>query len=121
MGKELLEGGAPSVHIYTLNLETTAMAIVDGLNLAPKAHQQQKDYPWMKGMGNRGSKETTRPIFWAQRARSYVDRTSSWDDFPNGRFGSRESTHLHSCLLSELQLLLQSFLLRRVTLLVLPA
>ena len=28
MGKELLEGGAPSVHIYTLNLETTAMAIV---------------------------------------------------------------------------------------------
>ena len=42
MGKELLEGGAPSVHIYTLNLETTAMAIVDGLNLAPKTHQAQK-------------------------------------------------------------------------------
>jgi methylenetetrahydrofolate reductase (NADPH) len=91
MGKELLEGGAPSVHIYTLNLETTAMAIVDGLNLAPKTHQAQKVYPWIKGQGNRGSQETTRPIFWAQRARSYVDRTSSWDDFPNGRFGSRES------------------------------
>jgi methylenetetrahydrofolate reductase (NADPH) len=91
MGKELLEGGAPSVHIYTLNLETTAMAIGDGLNLAPKTHQAQKVYPWIKGQGNRGSQETTRPIFWAQRARSYVDRTSSWDDFPNGRFGSRES------------------------------
>jgi methylenetetrahydrofolate reductase (NADPH) len=91
MGKELLAGGAPSLHIYTLNLETTAMAIVDGLNLAPKSHQQQKAYPWNKGTGNRGSVETTRPIFWAQRARSYVDRTSSWDDFPNGRFGSRES------------------------------
>jgi methylenetetrahydrofolate reductase (NADPH) len=91
MGKELLEGGAPSVHIYTLNLETTAMAIVDGLNLAPKPHQVQKAYPWSKGTGKRGSVETTRPIFWAQRARSYVDRTSSWDDFPNGRFGSRES------------------------------
>jgi methylenetetrahydrofolate reductase (NADPH) len=91
MGKELLEGGAPSVHIYTLNLETTAMAIVDGLELAPKPHQQQKAYPWMKGSGNRGSVETTRPIFWAQRARSYIDRTSSWDDFPNGRFGNRDS------------------------------
>merc|ERR1711937_1081048 len=91
MGKELLEGGAPSLHIYTLNLETTAMAIVDGLNLAPKTGAMQKAYPWSKGTGKRGSVETTRPIFWAQRARSYVDRTSSWDDFPNGRFGSRES------------------------------
>jgi methylenetetrahydrofolate reductase (NADPH) len=91
MGKELLEGGAPSVHVYTLNLETTAMAIVDGLNLAPKNAVEQKAYPWSRGTGVRGTKETTRPIFWAQRPRSYVDRTSSWDDFPNGRFGSRES------------------------------
>merc|ERR1711937_193989 len=77
--------------IYTLNLETTAMAIFDGLNLAPKPGMQQKAYPWKTGTGNRGNVETTRPIFWAQRPRSYVDRTSSWDDFPNGRFGSRES------------------------------
>jgi methylenetetrahydrofolate reductase (NADPH) len=67
------------------------MAIVDGLNLAPKPGMQQKAYPWKTGTGNRGNVETTRPIFWAQRPRSYVDRTSSWDDFPNGRFGSRES------------------------------
>jgi methylenetetrahydrofolate reductase (NADPH) len=91
MGKELLAGGAPSLHIYTLNLETTAMAIVDGLGLAPKPGMQQKAYPWKMGTGNRGNVEKTRPIFWAQRPRSYVDRTSSWDDFPNGRFGSRES------------------------------
>jgi methylenetetrahydrofolate reductase (NADPH) len=52
---------------------------------------EQKAYPWSRGTGVRGTKETTRPIFWAQRPRSYVDRTSSWDDFPNGRFGSRES------------------------------
>merc|ERR1719321_1722493 len=49
-----------------------------------------RDYPWNRSTGTRGV-ESTRPIFWAQRARSYVDRTAAWDEFPNGRFGSRES------------------------------
>jgi methylenetetrahydrofolate reductase (NADPH) len=90
MGKELLAGGAPSLHVYTLNLETSAMAIVEGLDMVSLI-KPAKTYPWAKGTGKRGEMETTRPIFWAQRARSYVDRTSSWDDFPNGRFGARES------------------------------
>merc|ERR1719463_296723 len=92
MSQRCIELGAPGVHIYTLNLETSATAIVEGLGLLDcgDAAKLNKDYPWNRSTGSR-SVETTRPIFWAQRARSYVDRTSSWDDFPNGRFSSRES------------------------------
>ena len=35
--------------------------------------------------------ETVRPIFWANRTKSYVARTESWDDFPNGRWGDSRS------------------------------
>jgi len=29
-----------------------------------------------------------RPIFWSTRPKSYVYRTSDWDEFPNGRWGN---------------------------------
>jgi len=90
MGRELLEGGAPSVHVYTLNLETTAMAIVNKLGLIDNS-KANKSYAWRRSQGTRGDQEDVRPIFWAQRARSYIERTSTWDDFPNGRFGNRDS------------------------------
>ena len=28
-----------------------------------------------------------RPIFWANRQFSYIERTKDWDEFPNGRWG----------------------------------
>ena len=92
MSKRCIELGAPGVHLYTLNLETSATAIVEELGLLDvgDAAKLAKDYPWNRSTGSRGI-ETTRPIFWAQRQRSYVDRTAAWDEFPNGRFGSRES------------------------------
>jgi len=90
MGRELLEGGAPSVHVYTLNLETTAMAIVQKLGLIDNS-KTNKNYAWRRSQGVRGEQESVRPIFWAQRARSYIERTQAWDDFPNGRFGNRDS------------------------------
>jgi methylenetetrahydrofolate reductase (NADPH) len=88
MGRELIESGCPGVHLYTLNLETSCTEIVKGLGLLRSP--SPKEYPWNKSTGTR-STETTRPIFWAQRSASYVKRTSTWDDFPNGRFGSRDS------------------------------
>merc|ERR1719506_1354279 len=92
MSKKCIELGAPGVHLYTLNLETSATAIVEELGLLDvgDAAKLAKDSPWNRSTGSRGI-ETTRPIFWAQRQRSYVDRTAAWDEFPNGRFGSRES------------------------------
>mmetsp|Transcript_18077 Transcript_18077/g.45303 ORF Transcript_18077/g.45303 Transcript_18077/m.45303 type:complete len:656 (+) Transcript_18077:205-2172(+) len=35
--------------------------------------------------------EQVRPVFWANRPQSYIHRTASWDDFPNGRFGNKDS------------------------------
>lgn len=32
-----------------------------------------------------------RPIFWANRRKSYVNRTETWDEFPNGRWGNSQS------------------------------
>jgi hypothetical protein len=31
-----------------------------------------------------GGQEEVRPIYWANRPRSYLSRTLHWDDFPNG-------------------------------------
>merc|ERR1719453_724784 len=91
MGRELLEGGAPGLHMYTLNLETTTVAIVKELGLFDE-HKASKQYPFLRpAEDTQREQETVRPIYWAQRARSYVNRTTTWDDFPNGRFGSRDS------------------------------
>lgn len=37
------------------------------------------------------AKEDVRPIFWANRPQSYINRTESWDEFPNGRWGDAAS------------------------------
>jgi methylenetetrahydrofolate reductase (NADPH) len=35
--------------------------------------------------------ENIRPIFWANRTKSYLSRTENWDEYPNGRFGDSRS------------------------------
>ncbi|KAG7570467.1 hypothetical protein ISN45_Aa04g030620 [Arabidopsis thaliana x Arabidopsis arenosa] len=32
-----------------------------------------------------------RPIFWANRPKSYISRTKGWEDFPQGRWGDSRS------------------------------
>ena len=39
----------------------------------------------------RREKEDVRPIYWANRPKSYVMRTEDWDEFPNGRWGDSTS------------------------------
>lgn len=44
-----------------------------------------------QSLSSKRRSETIRPIFWANRPTSYLSRTTDWDEFPNGRWGSSES------------------------------
>jgi len=79
----------PDFHFYTLNLEKATIQILEGLGFVPP-QESIKPLPWKKSAGKREN-ETVRPIFWVNKTKSYVARTESWDDFPNGRWGDSRS------------------------------
>ncbi|ETV80540.1 methylenetetrahydrofolate reductase [Aphanomyces astaci] len=82
-----------SLHFYTMNLATTVRTVLEGLHLI----ERERGLPWgapitrSKDGTLEKSIEQVRPIFWSNRASSYIARTSEWDDFPNGRWGDRTS------------------------------
>jgi methylenetetrahydrofolate reductase (NADPH) len=86
MCKHLIENGVRALHFYTLNLEKSVMSILEGLNLIDP--EVRRPLPWQMAPNR---KEDVRPIFWAHRPKSYIHRTSSWDEFPNGRWGDSRS------------------------------
>ncbi len=77
--------GFRSLHFYTMNLAVAVTQILQGLGMLPKNSQRQ--LPYME----RNAKEDVRPIFWKQREASYLSRTATWDEFPNGRWGDNRS------------------------------
>lgn len=78
------------LHIYTMNLERGSRMLLEYLSLQPSV-QQIKQLPWTPSLTPKRRDEGIRPIFWANRAKSYVDRTETWDEFPNGRWGDARS------------------------------
>ena len=79
------------IHFYTLNRELAVVAILKNLTLWSPVPRRD-ELPWKTtAHGLRAQQETVRPIFWAQRPKSYVSRTQSWNDFPNGRWGDSSS------------------------------
>ena len=45
----------------------------------------RRRFPWRASTLANRQNENVRPIFWANRPKSYMARTESWDEFPNGR------------------------------------
>lgn len=94
MCKQLFESGhVHGVHFYTLNRETSITEILEKIGMSHKEDEldsaSMRRLPWMPSpaQARRGQMELVRPIFWTSRPRSYMIRTSNWDEFPNGRWG----------------------------------
>lgn len=79
--------GITGLHMYTLNLEKSVIAILNALKLTEDV-SLRRELPWRARLNG---KEDVRPIFWANRPHSYVSRTQTWDEFPNGRWGDNRS------------------------------
>jgi len=86
--RKLLDSGKVyGLHFYTLNREFATIEILKKLGLWLE-EQPLRALPWKKTSSNFvRSKENVRPIFWSIRPKSYVHRTSNWNEFPNGRWG----------------------------------
>jgi len=96
------------IHVYTMNLEKGTRMLLEELSLVPRI-ESIKPLPWRQVSSTTTGpwlttdstssqcltpsrrNETIRPIFWSQRAKSYIARTENWDEYPNGRFGDARS------------------------------
>jgi len=90
MIKALLASGlVKGVHFYTLNLARSVSKMCSATGLCQS--KRSRPLPWAHCSSSKRKEEGVRPIFWANRPQSYVSRTSSWDEFPNGRWGDARS------------------------------
>lgn len=89
MCRTLLDSGrVPGLHFYTLNLQRSVCAILEKLGFIG---QPEGSLPWKQSQVSRRQNEDVRPIFWSNRPQSYLSRTHTWDEFPNGRWGDNRS------------------------------
>lgn len=82
--------GIRGLHFYTMNLEKATKMLLEELSLVPRL-ETVKPLPWRQSLTPTRRNETIRPIFWANRTKSYLARTENWDEYPNGRFGDSRS------------------------------
>nr|CAD1822012.1 unnamed protein product [Ananas comosus var. bracteatus] len=80
MCKKILANGIKTLHLYTLNMEKSALAILMESRIV-------RSLPWRRPTNVYRAKEDVRPIFWANRPKSYIARTLGWDQYPQGRWG----------------------------------
>jgi methylenetetrahydrofolate reductase (NADPH) len=107
MVRKLSKHGVRGFHFFSLNLERSITRIVDELDLLDE--QVQRELPWRKSANpRRYAAEEVRPIFWANRPKSYLAKTMAWDDFPNGRWGDSRSPAFGECDHHHTRLLLGS-------------
>lgn len=85
----LLNMGSPGLHFYSLNLDspTTNVLFHVRKTIVSSAAACRRRLPWRASQDEGREEEGVRPIFWANRQRSYVMRTSQWKVFPRERWG----------------------------------
>lgn len=84
MCKKILDYGLYGLHFYTLNRDDACVKIINNLNLLDNI-SDKRELPWKARID---TCENTRPIFWANTKKYYIDRTSYWNKYPNGRWGN---------------------------------
>ena len=89
MCQEMMQHGITNFHFYTLNLETSTRLVLEKLHFCPL--YTTPALPWSKSLAINREMETVRPIYWSNRQASYIQRTATWDEFPNGRWGNPDS------------------------------
>lgn len=95
MCQVMLQNGIRHLHFYTMNLEKATHLIIEALGLLKDA--KKREMPWQRSLGLNRKEESVRPIFWANRHKSYIARTKEWDEFPNGTHSSCKNV-LSLCL-----------------------
>ncbi|KAI3876092.1 hypothetical protein MKW92_053927 [Papaver armeniacum] len=90
MCKKILASGIKTLHLYTLNMDKTALAILQNLGLIEES-KISRTLPWKRPTNVFRVKEDVRPIFWANRPKSYIARTRGWEQYPQGRWGDSRS------------------------------
>ncbi|KVH89086.1 hypothetical protein Ccrd_008948 [Cynara cardunculus var. scolymus] len=86
MCKKIMASGIKTLHLYTLNMEKSALAILTNLGLIEES-KISRPLPWRRPTNLFRVKEDVRPIFWANRPKSYISRTIGWEQYPHGRWG----------------------------------
>ncbi|TDL23949.1 methylenetetrahydrofolate reduct [Rickenella mellea] len=82
--------GIRGLHFYTMNLEKGTKMLLEELEFVARV-ETIKPLPWRQSLTPNRRSENIRPIFWANRTKSYIARTENWDEYPNGRFGDSRS------------------------------
>ena len=90
MCRRLLESGIPGLHFYTLNLERSVTNILEDLGFVNQKLNGRM--PWKQSLVARRQKEEVRPIFWANRPQSYLDRTIHWTSYPEASWTAFSSS-----------------------------
>lgn len=83
MCQKLQQNGVLGYHFYTLNRMESTKYVIDSLNIKHTA-----PLPWRPRLN---SNELIRPVFWANLSTNYLVRTQNWAEYPNGRWGNRDS------------------------------
>lgn len=93
--KQLLECECGGVYVFTMNMDTSTIAILKGIEVTT-----HRALPWrLSENEERRRQETVRPVHWSSRVTSYMVRTAQWKQFQSEKWNTIASSN-HSSALS---------------------